>query len=42
MPTFRYVVKNPQGRMYRGSIEIDSKRTAHITYTNNDIRKLAR
>ena len=26
MPTFRYVVKNPQGRMYRGSIEIDSKR----------------
>ncbi|MDP3703353.1 MAG: type II secretion system protein GspF, partial [Candidatus Omnitrophota bacterium] len=26
MPTFRYVVKNPKGRIYRGSIDIDSKR----------------
>src|SRR3989338_528234 len=26
MPTFRYVVKNPKGRVFRGSIEVDSKR----------------
>jgi len=26
MPTFRYVVRNPQGRIYRDSIDIDSKR----------------
>ena len=26
MPTFHYTVKNPQGRVYRGSIDIDSKR----------------
>src|SRR3989338_253977 len=26
MPTFHYTVKNPQGRIYRGSINVDSKR----------------
>jgi type IV pilus assembly protein PilC len=26
MPTFRYVVKNPKGRVFRGSIHMDSKR----------------